>query len=188
MSRTLAAAVNPSPSSSSSRPSGAEGDLFAVLGVPPRFEIDRDALERTYLERAAAVHPDRFVGGTSSQRREAMERSALVNEAYRTLRDPVLRAEYLVKLGGIDLDSSDPVSGAPPMDETFLVDMIERRELVDQARAEGTLERLRARVEDELEDAFDDAVALLRGGDVQAAARGLVVRRYLQRLLDEIDS
>ncbi len=156
--------------------------------MPQRFEIDPAVLEREYLQRAAAVHPDRVAGGTSSQRREAMERSAKVNEAYRTLRDPVRRAEYLVKLGGIDLDSSDPVGGAPSMDQAFLVEMIERRELVEQARASGTLDELRAKVEDELDAVFDEAVARLREGDVQAAARGLVERRYLQRLLDEIDA
>jgi molecular chaperone HscB len=155
--------------------------------MPRRFEIDAEALEREYLARAVAVHPDRFASGTSAQRREAMESSAQVNEAYRTLRDPVQRAEYLVKLGGIDLDSSDAVGGAPTMDQAFLVDMIERRELVTEARERGGLDQLRAKVEDELDDVFDEAVASLRKDELAAAARGLVVRRYLQRLLDEID-
>jgi molecular chaperone HscB len=179
MFRTPAVAVNPSPSSR---------DHFAVLGVPRTFEIDSEVLEREYLSRAAAVHPDRVVTGTARDRREAMERATEVNEAYRTLRDPVRRAEYLVKLGGIDLDSSDAAGGAPAMDRAFLVDMIERREAVEQARERGSLDELRAQVEDELDDVFDDAVAKLRAGDLAGAARRLVTRRYLQRLVDEMES
>jgi molecular chaperone HscB len=178
MSKTLAAAVNPSRSE----------DHFELLGVPRRFEIDPEQLEREYLSRAAAVHPDRVATGTSTQRREAMERSSEVNEAYRTLRDPVRRAEYLVKLGGIDLDSSDAIGGAPKMDQAFLIDMIERRERLEHARDQGALDELRATVEDELDDVLDDAVASLHSGDLRGAAEKLVVRRYLQRLVDEIDS
>lgn len=163
-------------------------DHFVLLGVPQQFEIDAEQLEREYLSRAAAVHPDRVATGTSAQRREAMERSSAVNEAYRTLRDPVQRAEYLVKLGGIDLDSSDAVGGAPKMEQAFLIDMIERRERVEQAREQGSLDALRANVEDELDDVLDEAVASLRTGDLRGAAEKLVVRRYLQRLVDEIDS
>lgn len=179
MSRTPAAAVNPSRS---------EGSHFELLGVPRQFEIDSEQLEREYLSRAAAVHPDRVATGTSAQRREAMERSSEVNEAYRTLRDPVRRAEYLVKLGGIDLDSSDAVGGAPKMEQAFLIEMIERREQLEQAREQGALDQLRAKVEDELDDVLDDAVASLREGDLRGASEKLVARRYLQRLVDEIDS
>ena len=53
------------------------------------------------------------------------------------LRDGVRRAEYLVKLGGVDLDSSDPQSGAPHLTQAFLIEMIERRERLDEVRGAG---------------------------------------------------
>jgi molecular chaperone HscB len=165
-------------------------DFFTVFGLPPTFEIDRDRVEQVYFGLAQAVHPDRFVGAAAGVRRLAMERSTTVNEAYRTLRDPVRRAEYLVRLGGIDLDSSDPTTGAPAMDQTFLIEMIERREAVAEARANGAaaLDAYRDEVEDEIDDVMDDVEASLRRGDVAAAARALVVRRYLQRLVDELEA
>ncbi len=164
-------------------------DFFALLGVPRRWSIDRDALERSYLELAARVHPDRFSGAPPRERRQAMEQSAALNEAYRTLRDPVARAEYLVKLGGIDLDSSDPVHGAPQMDQAFLVDMIERREALAQARVDGSaaVDELRDQLEQEMADVFGHAIEAIESGETRGAARALVVHRYLQRLLDEID-
>ncbi|MEM7154366.1 MAG: Fe-S protein assembly co-chaperone HscB [Myxococcota bacterium] len=171
-------------------PSEAEGlDHFARLGLPRRFGIDRDALEDGYLERAQRVHPDRFAGAPAGERRAAMEQSAALNEGYRTLRDPVLRAEYLCRLEGIDVDSSDPDKGAPQMGQAFLIEMIERREAVAEAEASGAaaLDELRGNIDDELEETFDAAVDALEQPDIDAAARGLVKRRYLQRLLDEID-
>lgn len=162
---------------------------FAVLGLPERYRIDREQLEQHYLERAQTVHPDRFSHAELAVQRAMMERSAAVNESYRVLRDPIRRAEYLVKLAGIDLDSSDPHRGAPAMGTPFLVEMIERRETLASARAGGAsaLESLRRRIEDESEDVFDRALARIEAGDAQAAARLLIERRYLQRLLDEIE-
>lgn len=170
-------------------PFESNADHFARFGLPRRYAIDRDALEAEYLRRAAATHPDRFVGRSSSERRVAMESSSAINEGYRVLRDPVQRAEYLCKLAGIDLDSSDPSGGAPQMDQAFLMEMIERRETVEAARAQGAsaLESLRARVDAEADDTLDDAIDALDDGETDKAARLLVKRRYLQRLIDEID-
>lgn len=119
-----------------------------------------------------------------------MERSAALNDGYRILRDPVLRAEYLCKLEGIDVDSSDPKSGAPQMGQAFLIEMIERREEVSEAKSAGAkaLDELRGRVEDELEDTFDEAIERLGAEQTLEAAKALVKRRYLQRLVDEIDA
>ncbi|MEM6292883.1 MAG: Fe-S protein assembly co-chaperone HscB [Myxococcota bacterium] len=162
---------------------------FERLGQPQQYALERDALEDAYLERAAAVHPDKFQGASSGEQRQAMEASAAVNEAYRTLRDPVKRAEYLVKLGGIDLDSSDAEGGAPKMPQAFLIEMIEQREQLDAAKQAGgdALEAMRDTVEAQLDEALGRGIAQVGQGEVRAAAESLVVRRYLQRLLDEID-
>lgn len=190
MSTARAAVVSPSPSEPGAKTSSA--DYFAVLGQPRRYDLDRDALEGAYLERAKQLHPDRFAGAPAGQRRRAMEASAALNEGYRVLRDPVRRAEYLCKLGGIDVDSSDPEGGAPKMGQGFLVEMIERREAVAEAHGQGAsaLDELRAEVDDEAEQALDDAIDALGDSSedaIRRAAEALVKRRYLQRLLDEID-
>lgn len=165
-------------------------DHFARLGLPRAYAIDRDALEDAYLSLAQKWHPDRFAGADSGQRRAAMETSAAVNEGYRVLRDPVRRAEYLCKLHGVDVDSSDERGGAPKMDQAFLIEMIERREQVADARDGGAdaLRRLRGSVDDEAEQVLDDAIDALEAEQVDTAARALVRRRYLQRLLEEIDT
>ncbi len=162
-------------------------DHFERLGQPRQYALDRDGLEKAYLERAAAAHPDKVDQTDASAKRAAMEASAAINEAYRTLRDRVTRAEYLVRLGGRDLDSSDPESGAPKMPQSFLIEMIEHRERVAEAQAQGALDDLRDEVESQAGEALTQAIAAIEARDNESAARHLVVRRYLRRLLDEID-
>lgn len=171
-------------------------DHFARFGLARRWQLDRDALEDRYLEVSRRVHPDRHANADAATRRAALEHSAALNEGYAVLRDGVRRAEYLVKLGGIDLDSSDPKTGAPHPEQSFLIEMIERREqlehLIETGADEDALDELRDDVQAELESMLDRAIAGLQfdheRGDVRAAAAALVHRRYLQRFLSEIDA
>ena len=161
-------------------------DHFARLGLERGWALDRSALEDAYLARSRRYHPDRHAGADSATRRAALEHSSALNEGYRVLRDRVRRAEYLVKLAGTDLDSSDPHTGAPHPEQSFLIDMIERREQLASSTGADALGELHEAIEDELEQVFDGATAALERGDTKTAASGLVHRRYLQRLHDEV--
>jgi len=176
--------------SSSLEPFDPAIDHFARLGFERAWTIDRGALEDNYLERSQVVHPDRFVGADSATRRASIEHSSALNTAYRVLRNPVDRAEYLVRLGGIDLDSSDASGGAPHPTQAFLIEMIERRERLEEVRddSEDALDQLREEVESELESVFATALAGLEARDLPAVAAALVHRRYLQRFHDEIEA
>jgi molecular chaperone HscB len=97
---------------------------FELFGLPERFRLDTQALDEAYRRLQSQVHPDRFAHGTDADKRVALQTSARVNEAYRALREPVARAEYLLGLHGVD-----------PRDETdtrlpgeFLERQLERRE------------------------------------------------------------
>jgi molecular chaperone HscB len=161
-------------------------DPFALFDLPRSHAVDRNLVEARYLELSRAAHPDNVVGEDLAARRAAVERASQVNAAYRILRDPVARAEALVKLGGIDLDSSDPERGAPHMSQAFLVEMIELRDRLedgsDAARA------VRDDIEARLDAALDAALDALDAGDTRRAAEHLVARRYFQRFLDETDA
>ncbi len=163
---------------------------FERLGLAPAVALDREALESAYLERSRRVHPDRFVTADAATQRLAMEHAAAVNEAYQVLRSPLRRAEYLVKLGGIDLDSSDAGTGAPKPTQAFLIEMIERREGLEAATEAGleALEDLADELADEREAIVDAAVKALESGEVAKAAEALVHARYLARLADEIEN
>lgn len=162
-------------------------DPFALFDLPRSHAVDRNLVEARYLELSRAAHPDNVVGEDLAARRAAVERASQVNAAYRILRDPVARAEALVKLGGVDLDSSDPEHGAPHMSQAFLVEMIELRDRLEDGGPEAA-QSVRDDVEARLDAALDAALDALAAGDARRAAEHLVARRYFQRFLDETDA
>jgi len=167
-----------------------EADYFASFGIERRYAIDRETLDRRYFELSRDAHPDRVAGSTTREMRLAVERSSRINVAYRILRDPVKRAEYLVKLGGIDLDRTGGEGGAPDPGQAFLVEMVELRESLEEASSSGpaALDRLRASIESRSEDSLDAGIDAIEDDDIRGAAMHLVIHRYLQRFLDEVDA
>ena len=81
----------------------ADLDRFAVLGLPRRLTVDRGDLERRYLDASRTVHPDRHQTADDRTRTLSLAASAAVNQAYRTLRDPVARGRYWLELHGLPL-------------------------------------------------------------------------------------
>lgn len=78
-------------------------DSFHVFGFDRRFGIDRNELERRFYQISRALHPDRFTTAGSEQKRHSLERMSVVNEAYRTLRDPAALRQHLIDLEGAKL-------------------------------------------------------------------------------------
>ena len=111
----------------------ASDDYFDLFGLPRRFALDSAALEAAWRDVAARVHPDRFALASPAERRVAMQWAARANEAYRQLRDPLLRAQYLCEQAGVDLQTESNTS----MDTAFLMQQMEWREMLDEARADA---------------------------------------------------
>ncbi|MCE9567041.1 MAG: Fe-S protein assembly co-chaperone HscB [Planctomycetes bacterium] len=104
-------------------------DLFERLGLPRRFSVDPAELERAYLMKSRAVHPDYHLAGPDANLAASLDASAGVNEAYSTLRDPFTRADYLLTLSG-----GPTASEHKQMPAAFLAEMLEAREQIETAR------------------------------------------------------
>ena len=102
---------------------------FELFGLPERFRFDAASLDRAYHALQGEVHPDRFATADDAERRVALQSSARVNEAYRALKDPVARAQYMLSLHGIDAFAETDT--ALPLD--FLEHQLERREAASDA-------------------------------------------------------
>jgi molecular chaperone HscB len=79
------------------------GDYFQVFSLPRAFHIDLPLLETEFHRLSRKVHPDRFARATESERQFSLADTALLNDAYRTLKDPLSRTEYLLKLEGAEI-------------------------------------------------------------------------------------
>ena len=77
---------------------------FEVFSLPPKLRLDTAALEKSFYTLSRTLHPDRFASKPAAEQAEATEKSSELNDAYRTLRDPIRRTEYLLGLEGIDLE------------------------------------------------------------------------------------
>lgn len=96
-------------------------DYFQVFGLDRKLAIDNAALEREFHRLSRRLHPDRFVRSTADEQQWSLANTALLNDAYRALRDPIQRVEYLLKLGGIKLGEENagknkPAVRQPPAD------------------------------------------------------------------------
>ena len=168
-------------------------DHFALFGLTRAFALDTNALEQHYRELQIRVHPDKHAHLSDAERRLAMQWSTQVNEAYRTLRQPLRRAQYLLHLAGIDVQLEHNTA----MPQEFLMQQMEWREAVEEARTGGdnhALEHLHRRIKQEmagqyqqLETQLDPAHEAYEASDYTAAAGTVRQLMFQEKLLQEID-
>lgn len=174
-------------------------DPFAVLGLEPRFDLDPAQLEARFRERSREVHPDRFAGAPAGERAAALVQTRALNDAYQVLKRPQRRAEHLLARAGVVIDDREK------LDPAFLMEILDRREELAEARAAGRIDRvnalaadMRARQRALVDGLAEKFAALSRPGDgagsdadraiLAAIKRDLITLRYVGRYVDECDA
>lgn len=79
-------------------------DFFAAFQLPRHLNIDLPALEKSFYAQSRKLHPDRFASKPAAEQEAALAQSSLLNDAYRTLRDPIARTQHLLALEGVELE------------------------------------------------------------------------------------
>ena len=79
-------------------------DYFSFFGLPRKLNIDHGLLEREFYNLSRKLHPDLYAQADSQEQEWSLEQSSQLNDAYRTLKDPIKRTEYLLRLEGIELE------------------------------------------------------------------------------------
>ena len=162
------------------------GDFFTLFQLPRHFALDPAKLEAAYLDVQARVHPDRFAHLAENERRVSMQWAAHANEAYRTLKSPLMRARYLLELTGHD----PQVESNTAMPHDFLMRQMVLREAIEEARDEGDVDALDALLREIRREARNMEQTLVEDFDVRAdyaAASGRVRQlMFLERLQQEI--
>ena len=179
-------------------------DYFEVFGLPRKLQIDLAALQRSFYDLSRRHHPDFHQGAGADAQARALEVSALVNRAYRALRDPVARVEYLIALEeGRELREETAAKAKVPMD--LLAEMLEVQEALEEARSGGlsdeAADQLRAekrRLTDRYQAETDALIAAAPEWDAVIDAGGerkplldrfkqrLAARAYLRTVIDDL--
>jgi molecular chaperone HscB len=167
-------------------------DPFDTLGIEPQFDIDLRAVESRHRELSRALHPDRYAKAPATERRMALSRAIEVNEAWRAMKDPIKRAETLLRRLGVP---SGEMMEPNPSTELLMEMMEAREELSDAARAKDleTVRKLGKNMQFREREALSAlGQAFDRAGKDTEAARKLVhylgELRYLRRFLDEVSA
>ena len=112
-----------------------QNSFFSLFSLPRHLQIDLASLEKIFYAQSRKLHPDRFASKSQAEQDAALEASSQLNDAYRTLRDPIARTEYLLSLEGVQMEEQS-------------------RAATDAAKASGT-EKKQVAPPDLLEEAFE---------------------------------
>ncbi|VVD92544.1 Fe-S protein assembly co-chaperone HscB [Pandoraea anhela] len=160
-------------------------NYFTLFDLPQGFALDNDALEAAYRAVQSRVHPDRFASASEAERRVAMQWAAQANAAYRTLRDPLQRATYLLTLQGIDVGAENNTAMAPD----FLMQQMEWREAIDDAvdaRNVGALDVLAKTLRDDRRVRLAKLCEWLDSAAWQPAAEAVRQLMFIARAQEDI--
>jgi molecular chaperone HscB len=163
---------------------------FELFGLSPSVDVDMTALAQKRRTIALSVHPDRLTGADPATRRKAAETTAALNEAFKTLSDPVRRVAYVLKLSGVDIEGDD-AGRRLELPPEFLEGILARRERLEDLRAQralGSLTEFGRELQGEIDRSLASAQDALRKDELARAARTLGELRYYARLLAEVDS
>ena len=161
---------------------------FELFGLTPAFALEADSLERSYHGIQARIHPDRHAHAGDAERRASMQWTTRVNEAYRTLQDPVQRAKHILELHGVDVAFETNTQ----MPTDFLLRQLELREELEaamQKKDSALLDALRATIAGEkilLENQIAEGIDKRK--DFAGSAGPVRKLMFLDRLIKEIDS
>ena len=170
---------------------GSRIDNFAILGIPQGFDLDLESLGERFRSLSKRLHPDRFARGTSKERRYSLEQTTLLNNAHRTLKDPLKRAQSLLLLHGVDA-SGEPQPGQErekvPIE--FLEETMADRERLMEAKMEGgpaQVAKLAREVQGKHDAVVTELAGKLRAEQWQESAPLVSRLRYYARFLDEVE-
>jgi len=146
-----------------------KSDYFAMFEIPRKLWIEMGALEKKFLQLSWKLHPDNYVNATSEEREISLKRSSELNDAYRTLREPVARVEYLLAIEGARVEGKSKQQAPPEL----LEEVFELNESLDELReakaAGGDTTALKQRLESAQKN-FQSKLEEV-DGELQAAAK-----------------
>jgi molecular chaperone HscB len=169
-------------------------DYFELFGIPRGLNLSVDMLQQRYYELSRELHPDRFMRKPEAERQRALDMSSMLNDAYRTFKDPLKRAQYVLSLEGFDVGEQRSKDVPPELlEEVFELNMAleEVRGGDESARpqlesAEKNFTRMLTDVDHQLESLYakyDESPSR----DTLSEIRGVLNRRkYIQNLVDEV--
>ena len=167
---------------------------YELFGIPRSLNLSLGDLQKRFYELSRELHPDKFVHKPHAERQRALDLSSTLNDAYRTLRDPIKRAQYLLALEGFDIGEQRSKDVPPELlEEVFELNMAleEVRSGDESARpqleeAEANFTQMMSEIDQQLAGLFAKYDAT-HSRETLGEIRGVLNRRkYIQNLVNEV--
>ncbi|OGI50622.1 MAG: Fe-S protein assembly co-chaperone HscB [Candidatus Muproteobacteria bacterium RIFCSPHIGHO2_12_FULL_60_33] len=164
---------------------------FELFGLPVAFDLDANDLASRYRELQRHVHPDKFANASDQERRLSLQMTALVNEAFQTLKDPVRRGRYLLGLRGVDVGGETDTK----MDAAFLMEQMEWRENLEEIRQADNPRKQLAELANRIGQRMQDKIGHFRRAldkdspeEIRKARNIVREMQFLEKMQQEIDN
>lgn len=162
-------------------------NFFEIFSLPVTWQIDRSLLDTRYRNLQREFHPDRYAAKGDTEKRLAVQTTALINQAYDSLKSPLKRAQYLLELAHIDANQESHITS----DGAFLMQQIEFREaladLRDNSDAASELDSMHGQVQDNYLKLQNDFAAQHSAAQYNDAFDTVAKMQFFAKLLDEIE-
>ena len=161
---------------------GSSQNHFDLFHLPQGFAIDYAQLEKKYLELQHQLHPDRFAAKPGSEKLLSQTQALQVNEAYHTLKDPLRRASYLLRLHGVDYDIH---AERTVHDQDLLMEMMQRRESLAEAGSIEALQEMLSGTTAEIDLQLNALERDITSANWTAVKTMLLRLQYLRKFCDD---
>ncbi|RKF15534.1 Fe-S protein assembly co-chaperone HscB [Alginatibacterium sediminis] len=157
-------------------------NYFELFNLAPSYLPEPKALAQTYRTLQAQHHPDRFVTQDSQVQKQSMQHAAMINDAYQTLKNPLLCAQYMLQLQGIELKDEQQTLNDMP----FLMQQMQLREQLEAIEAsddaEQQLEHFVEKLKGEQQNLRQDFVQRYQNNDFISASHSVRKMKFFVRL------
>ena len=163
-------------------------NFFELFELPVTYDVDLNKIQQHYMALQKQVHPDKFANGTDQEKRLSMQQTSWINEAQATLKDPVLRATYLLKLKGTDINLENETT----MDAVFLMQQLEVRERLENIKNEkdplDALDHMSKELKSSTDDMMKSFSQSYEADQIDDAREWIRKLQFIQKAIKEINT
>jgi len=163
-------------------------NFFELFDLPVSYDVDLNQVQKFYMDLQKQVHPDRFANGSDLEKRLSMQQTSWINEAQATLKDPVLRAIYLLELKGMDINLENETT----MDAAFLMQQLEMRERLEHVKKEDdpltTLDAMAKELKSSISDMKKSFALSYEENKIDESREWIRKLQFMQKAKKEIDT
>ena len=163
-------------------------NFFELFGLPVSHDVDLNQVQQQYMALQKQVHPDKFANASDQEKRISMQQTSWINEAQATLKDPVLKASYLLKLKGNDFSLENETT----MDAVFLMQQLELRERLENIKKEAdplvSLGEIAKQVKNSSQNMMDEFAQAYNNEQLEDCREWIRKLQFMQKAKNEVDA